>query len=270
MIAAASIGKPLVSSTLSPGHAPPVVISRSGATSPSSVPTTIGRSRPWVISVWPPTSVIPSGAHAARICPKIASASAASARPPGNSTVAIIQRGVAPVVARSLAFTWTAYQPIWSVAKVIGIGLGDQIAVAHVDHGGVFPHAGADDHARIGRDALEQCGQEVRGKFTEGELAVRHAPQVLLKRKGPLFETLFSVSWRPIVARGGMPRHGCNYYWELSWTSPPLLLGWQGSGCEVRTCGLHQFQLALQAVFAELQCSMKRDVLQLEHDRIMA
>jgi len=41
-------------------------------------------------------------------------------RPSGSRTVASIQSGVAPLVATSFAFTCTAYQPISSVAKVIG------------------------------------------------------------------------------------------------------------------------------------------------------
>ena len=46
--------------------------------------------------------------------------SASVVRPSGRRSVASIQSGVAPLVATSLAFTWTAYQPISSVAKVMG------------------------------------------------------------------------------------------------------------------------------------------------------
>jgi hypothetical protein len=45
---------PLVRRRASPVRAPLVVTSRSFATSPSMVPTTMGRARPCVTSVWPP------------------------------------------------------------------------------------------------------------------------------------------------------------------------------------------------------------------------
>ena len=53
-IAVASIGTPLVSRTESPGRAPRGVTNRRRSTSPTNVPTRIGRYRPCVISVCPP------------------------------------------------------------------------------------------------------------------------------------------------------------------------------------------------------------------------
>src|SRR2546429_3790 len=120
MIAAPSSGTPLVSTTASPTRAPPVVTSRSFATSPSIAPTTIGRSRPCVISVWPPTSATSSSSHAAWSWSKSDATAASVVAPGGSRSVARNQRGRAPRTAMSLALTWSAYQPISSVAKVIG------------------------------------------------------------------------------------------------------------------------------------------------------
>src|SRR5207245_5078238 len=104
----------------SPTRAPPVVTSLSFATSPSIAPTTIGRSRPCVISVWPPTSATSSSSHAAWSSAKIDVTDASVVVSDGSRSVARNQRGRAPRTAMSLALTWSAYQPISSVAKVIG------------------------------------------------------------------------------------------------------------------------------------------------------
>src|SRR6266446_5513100 len=120
VIAAPSSGTPLVSTTASPTRAPPVVTSRSFATSPSIAPTTIGQSRPCVISVWPPTSATSSSSHAAWSWSKSDATAASVVAPGGSRSVARNQRGRAPRTAMSLALTWSAYQPISSVANVIG------------------------------------------------------------------------------------------------------------------------------------------------------
>ena len=118
-IDAPSIAMPCVSTMLSPTCAPEVSTTSSFATSPSIAPMAIGRGRSYVISVWPPMSVMPSESHASSSCAKIASV-CASVVPSGSSSVAINQRGVAPITARSLALTCTRYHPIRSVANVIG------------------------------------------------------------------------------------------------------------------------------------------------------
>ena len=120
MMAAPSSGTPLVRSTRSPGRAPAVVTSRSLATSPSMAPTTMGRSSPAVISVCPPTSETPISPHASAISAKSPSTLDSVVCPSGKSSVARNHRGRAPRTARSLAFTWTAYRPISSVANVMG------------------------------------------------------------------------------------------------------------------------------------------------------
>src|SRR5262245_32769841 len=120
MMAAPSSGTPLVRSTASPTCAPPVVTSASLPTSPSMVPTTIGRGRPAVTSVWPPTRATLTAAQASATSAKSCSTSPSWLFPSGRSTVARNQRGVAPRTARSLALTCRAYQPISSVVKVMG------------------------------------------------------------------------------------------------------------------------------------------------------
>ncbi len=116
----ASSGMPLLSASRSPGRAPRGVISSAGATSPSMVPARTGRSSPAVISVWPPIRSTPSSWQAWAIWSMICCASGRSARPAGSSTVAMNQRGAAPLVATSLALTCTAYQPMSWAVKVMG------------------------------------------------------------------------------------------------------------------------------------------------------
>ena len=119
-MAVASIPNPLVSRTLSPAWSPLDRTRSSRRTSPSIWPTTIGRSSPAVISVWPPHSETPISPAARRSDSKTDRTRASSVRLSGRSSVARNQRGTAPIVATSLALTWTAYRPISSVAKVIG------------------------------------------------------------------------------------------------------------------------------------------------------
>ena len=119
-MAAPSSGAPLVRSSVSPTRAPPVVTSRSLATSPSMQPDTMTRGSPAVTSVWPPTRATPSSAHAAASSANSVSTRASDALPSGRSTVARNHSGRAPRTARSLAFTCSAYQPASSVAKVMG------------------------------------------------------------------------------------------------------------------------------------------------------
>ncbi len=108
MMAAPSTGTPFVMTTASPTCAPPVVTSLSLATSPSMVPATIGRVRPCVTSVCPPTSAISSSSHAAASSARSAVAVPSVVVPSGSSSVARNQSGRAPRTATSLALTATA------------------------------------------------------------------------------------------------------------------------------------------------------------------
>ena len=110
---------PLVSTMASPGRAPEVVTTSSLAASPSMEPTAMGRGRSYVTSVWPPTRVTPISPQAAATWSKMDSTAVASVCS-GRSRVTMNQRGSAPITARSLALIWTTYQPIRSVAKVMG------------------------------------------------------------------------------------------------------------------------------------------------------
>ena len=120
MMEVPSTGTPFVTTRTSPGRAPPVVTSRALSTSPSMVPTTMGRSSPGVTSVWPPTSATPWAWHAAPSWAKSVVTSASVVRPSGRRHVARNHRGTAPRTARSLALTTSAYQPRSSVTNVIG------------------------------------------------------------------------------------------------------------------------------------------------------
>ena len=154
---------PPVSASRSPGRAPAGVIRSARLTSPSMVPQTMGRGSPAVTSVWPPTMLAPTSAQAAWAWAKMASASSAVAAPSGSSRVARNQRGAAPAVARSLALTWTAYQPISSVGEGDGVRLGHQQPVAQVDDRAIAAHAGAQHQPRVARPvAVQQAGQQVR------------------------------------------------------------------------------------------------------------
>ena len=149
MMAAPSSGTPLVMTTASPTLAPPVVTRRSFSTSPSIVPAMIGRSRPCVISVWPPTSVTSSSSHAAWSSAKRASTDASVVAPAGRSSVARNHRARAPRTAMSFAFTWSAYQPISGGRERDRVAGRDEISVAHVDDRGIFTDPGPDDDAGI-------------------------------------------------------------------------------------------------------------------------
>ena len=83
-------------------------------------PTTMGRGSPAVTSVWPPTSATSSSTQASPSSVKRLSARASLVPPSGRRSVARNHSGRAPRTARSLALTQSAYQPISSVAKVIG------------------------------------------------------------------------------------------------------------------------------------------------------
>mgnify|MGYP001585595764 CR=1 FL=1 len=119
-IAVPSTATPLVRMMTSPGRWLSLRTSFDFSTSPSIWPTTIGRPRPPVISVWPPQSVTPRARQARRMSSKMVRASRAVAWPSGSSSVARNQRGRAPSVAMSLALMLTAYQPMRWAVKVIG------------------------------------------------------------------------------------------------------------------------------------------------------
>jgi len=51
-----------------------------------------------------------------------------------------------------------------------GIGRGDEIAVAHVEHGGILAHLRSHDHARVGRHVFgEQSLEQLGGELAHGE-----------------------------------------------------------------------------------------------------
>lgn len=110
---------PLVRIILSPTLASAVCTTRFFSTSPRRAPTAIGLDSPWVISECPPIREIPNSSQASTIWSNV-EFTACSPVPSGNNNVVISQRGVAPITAKSLALTWTRYQPIKSVANVIG------------------------------------------------------------------------------------------------------------------------------------------------------
>ena len=87
--------------------------------SPSIAPHTMGRGRPIVTSVCPPITSTPNSSAASFTWSKMAAAPPESI-PSGKSTVARNHRGVPPLAATSLALTFTAYQPMRSVANVTG------------------------------------------------------------------------------------------------------------------------------------------------------
>jgi hypothetical protein len=90
---------------------------------PNQAPARIGRPRPCVTSVWPPITDAPISRHAALSPVAMPWTKCGVVWPSGSSIVTRSQRGSAPVVARSLAFTWTRYQAISSLANVIGSAL---------------------------------------------------------------------------------------------------------------------------------------------------
>ena len=111
-------------------------------------PDRIGRSSPTVISVCPPTSVICSSWHACLIWPKISSHQPSVVPCSGKRRVARNQRGAAHggdivgidghgIVANSVRRSSN------------GVGLGDQEAVAHVNHRGVFADTGSNHQAWV-------------------------------------------------------------------------------------------------------------------------
>ncbi len=100
----------------------------------------------------------------------MASARAGVAWPAGSSTVAMNQRGVAPMTAMSLALTLTAYQPISSRGEGDGVGLGHQVGRAEVDHGRVDAHLRADQQARVaGGEAVQEAVQQGVGQLAGRE-----------------------------------------------------------------------------------------------------
>ena len=109
----------LVITTRSPGRMPAVVTRRSLATRPVMVPTTTGCVTADVTSVWPPVTPTFSSRQAESICMK-RSRTAASVADGGSSRHAWNHAGRAPIVATSLALTWTAYQPGRAVVNVTG------------------------------------------------------------------------------------------------------------------------------------------------------
>ena len=66
-----------------------------------------------------PINVTPNSAAALCNCANISSTKL-TGEPSGRNNVDMNHRGVPPVTAMSLAFTCNTYQPIRSVAKVIG------------------------------------------------------------------------------------------------------------------------------------------------------
>ena len=118
-MAVPSMPTPPVRMMALPGRIPDDRVSAPFRTSPSIVPTTMGRSMPRVTSVWPPISVTPISAQASRVCNMISCGSVVG-EPSGRMTVMTSQRGVPPIAAMSLAFTCAAYQPSSAVANVTG------------------------------------------------------------------------------------------------------------------------------------------------------
>ena len=143
-----SMATPCVSTMLSPTCAPDDSTTLSFATSPSSAPMAMGRGRSYVISVWPPMSVMPSESQASRSC---------------------VEYRFRLLFGRAFGQQQRRHQPARRGAhrgEVVGVdlhqvpadqvsgecdrvGLGDEVAVAHVDQGGVLsgaraqaPHAG--------------------------------------------------------------------------------------------------------------------------------
>ena len=116
---APSMAIPLVTTSASPGRAPEVSTTLLFSTSPSIAPAATGRGRPYVTSVWPPTRLTPSDSQASRSC-RNTPLTVSGVLPSGSISVTMNHRGAAPMTAMSLALTCTAYQPMRSVAKVMG------------------------------------------------------------------------------------------------------------------------------------------------------
>ena len=142
MMAVASTAIPLVSSTASPGTRPEERTTFPQSTSPSICPTTMGRSMPWVISVCPPQTVIPSCRAASSIERNTDSIRASVACSSGRMTEARKKRGVAPMAATSLALTWRGVPAGLVGGEGDRVGFGDHAAVPEADDRGVLADAG--------------------------------------------------------------------------------------------------------------------------------
>ena len=144
-----------------------------------------GRSRPCVTSVWPPTSATSSSSHASASWAKSAADRVlVGLRRSGSSSVARNQRGRAPRTAMSLALTCSAYQPSSSVANVMGSAVGDEIAVADVDDGGVLADPRPHDHAGIA--ATRACrGRPAAARPGACRLAGTASRPVVYRRPAP-------------------------------------------------------------------------------------
>ena len=105
--AVASMAAPPVRMAASPGRAPALESGSRPSRSPSIVPQTIGRSRPAVHSVCPPTRRTSSRRQASAKSAKTASTASGSAST-GRRSVAMKNRGRAPHTATSFALTVTA------------------------------------------------------------------------------------------------------------------------------------------------------------------
>ena len=119
-------------------------------------PTTIGRSSPWVISVWPPTSATPSSPHAPAIWSKMVSTSAASVACLGQQ-----QRGQEPARRRARAGDVVGVDVHRVPADLVGgegdrVGLGHQVALAQGDHGGIVAQARAEQDALVRPGEVDQ------------------------------------------------------------------------------------------------------------------
>ena len=140
---------PLVSRISSPGRIRSGTANCPGSASPSIWPTTIGRSSPRVISVWPPQRVISKSLQAREICSKIAlhhfrvrpalGQKQGSQKPAGRSAH---RRDVIGIDLHRIPADLRR-------GEGDGIGFGDQIPVAEGNDRGVPPDSRFDDKAGI-------------------------------------------------------------------------------------------------------------------------
>ena len=172
MMEVPSTGTPFVSTRTSPGRAPPVVTSRALSTSPSMVPTTMGRSSPGVTSVWPPTR--------ATRCDSARGAELREERGDlrlGGTPLGKETRGQEPARNRAAHGEVVGVDHQGVPAQVLRherdrIRRGDQVAVAHVEHGRVLADPGPDDDPRIRhRVPGQELTEQGRTELAEGERA---------------------------------------------------------------------------------------------------
>ncbi len=121
----------LVSTSASPGLAPPAVSSRSRRALPTPVMTTIGALSTGATSVCPP-STSTFNARAVASISVVISSIAAGPMPAGKSSVASTPSGSAPMAARSLHTTCTASRPAPLAAVVIGSVVSTQAQSASI------------------------------------------------------------------------------------------------------------------------------------------